>query len=182
LGCEWWALLAGPAHERMNVQSCRVWARPGVGRWHKQSRTSLSTATADNRAPVRWTKATSTVEFNPRVWQALATLHVHGAHLSSPGEAMVWPVDVDTTLGGVHRMTRRRSGENTAVEFKNKIPWAPPQPWVQKHEHIEHVTFLNGLTTGRWRIWWLWSPQSEPARCSSLFGETEVWTRFEGLP
>jgi hypothetical protein len=35
---------------------------------------------------------------------------------------MVWPVDVDTTLGGVHRMTRRRSGENTAVEFKNKIP------------------------------------------------------------
>jgi hypothetical protein len=32
LGCEWWALLAGSAHERMNARSCRVWARPGVGR------------------------------------------------------------------------------------------------------------------------------------------------------
>jgi hypothetical protein len=32
LGCEWWALLAGPAYERMNTRSCRVWARPGVGR------------------------------------------------------------------------------------------------------------------------------------------------------
>jgi hypothetical protein len=32
LGCEWWALLARPAHERMNARSCRVWAGPGVGR------------------------------------------------------------------------------------------------------------------------------------------------------
>jgi hypothetical protein len=32
LGCEWWTLLARSAHERMNVQSCRVWAGPGVGR------------------------------------------------------------------------------------------------------------------------------------------------------
>jgi hypothetical protein len=32
LRCEWWALLAGPAHERMNAQSCRVWADPRVGR------------------------------------------------------------------------------------------------------------------------------------------------------
>jgi hypothetical protein len=32
LGCEWWALLAGPTHERMNARSCRVWAEPGVGR------------------------------------------------------------------------------------------------------------------------------------------------------
>jgi hypothetical protein len=34
LGCEWWALLAGPTHERMNARSCRVWAGPGVGRCH----------------------------------------------------------------------------------------------------------------------------------------------------
>jgi hypothetical protein len=32
LGCEWWALLARPVHERMNARSCRVWAGPGVGR------------------------------------------------------------------------------------------------------------------------------------------------------
>jgi hypothetical protein len=30
LGCEWWALLAGPAHERMNARSCRVWAGSGL--------------------------------------------------------------------------------------------------------------------------------------------------------
>jgi hypothetical protein len=34
LGCEWWALLVGPAHERMNARSCRVWAGLGVGRRH----------------------------------------------------------------------------------------------------------------------------------------------------
>jgi hypothetical protein len=32
LGCEWWALLAWPAHERMYARSCRVWAGLGVGR------------------------------------------------------------------------------------------------------------------------------------------------------
>jgi hypothetical protein len=32
LGCEWWALLAGPGHERMNARSYRVWAGPRVGR------------------------------------------------------------------------------------------------------------------------------------------------------
>jgi hypothetical protein len=36
LGCEWWALLAGPAHERMNARSCRVWrwwALGGLAQW-----------------------------------------------------------------------------------------------------------------------------------------------------
>jgi hypothetical protein len=49
------------------------------------------------------------------------TPQVYGAHLSSLREATIWSVDVDTALGGVHRLTRRRSGENTAVEFKRKI-------------------------------------------------------------
>jgi hypothetical protein len=30
LGCEWWALLARPAHERMNARSCRVWTGSGL--------------------------------------------------------------------------------------------------------------------------------------------------------
>jgi hypothetical protein len=44
LGCEWWALLAGPAHERMNAQSCRVWAGPGVRRWYLVSEAGLAHA------------------------------------------------------------------------------------------------------------------------------------------
>jgi hypothetical protein len=49
------------------------------------------------------------VGFNPRSQQVPVIHQTYGAHPSSPGEATVWPVDVDTALGGVHRMTQRCS-------------------------------------------------------------------------
>lgn len=90
----------------------------------KQPRASPSTGTAGNHTPVRWTEATSTVEFNPRSRRVPVTPQVYGAHLSSLGEDMIWSIDVDTALGGIHRLTRWCSGENTMIEFKRKIPWA----------------------------------------------------------
>jgi hypothetical protein len=90
----------------------------------KQPRASPSTATTGNQTPVRWTEATSTVEFNLRSRRVPVTHQVYGSHLSSLREATIWSVDVDTALGGVHRLTRWCSGKNTVVEFKRNIPWA----------------------------------------------------------
>jgi hypothetical protein len=62
------------------------------------------------------------VEFNPRSRRVPVTLQAYGTHQSSLKEATVGSVDVDTALDGVHRITRWRSGGNTMVEFKRKIP------------------------------------------------------------
>jgi hypothetical protein len=75
----------------------------------KQPRASLATTTTDRRALVSWFEASSTVEFNPRSQRVPATLRAYGAHRSSLGEATVWLIDVDTALGGVHRITKRCS-------------------------------------------------------------------------
>jgi hypothetical protein len=75
----------------------------------KPPRASLATLTAYRRAPVRCTEVSSTVGFNPRSRQVPVIHQKYGAHLSSSKGATVWSVDVDTALGGVHRITQRCS-------------------------------------------------------------------------
>jgi hypothetical protein len=86
----------------------------------KQPIAFLATAMTDNRAPVRWTEASSLVEFNPRSQRVPATLQ---AYQCSHGLAWERHGSVQQRENGLWRqslLTRQRSSQPVAVVFKSK--------------------------------------------------------------
>jgi hypothetical protein len=70
---------------------------------------SLAMLTVDRRAPVRCTRVSSAVGFNPRSLRVSVMHKVYNPHLGLSRGAMGWSVDVDTAFGDDHRTTRQCS-------------------------------------------------------------------------